>query len=322
MKKSTRRRRARKEHEKRWVEVVALAEAGVPKAEIARRVGVSRQTVYNVLRKATGLPGGTAPVPKPPGPLPGTRIKVTREAAELAVRWRREHPTHGYNYCYHDLKRQGFNPPAPATIGRIWRRAGLMVSRACGSDDERRKTRWVPPRPQEPGHVQVDIKYLPGKKYELTVIDVYSRYVDAVIVESLSALTAKTAFEAVLKRLPFIVHTIQTDNGGEFEAEFKTFIEGKNLARRTNASYSPWQNGVVERFHRTVAEECYLGFPGDLETASTAELQSHLASYLLWYNGERLHSALDYRTPLQALAVSQNRRYPSPVSRVSNYPLS
>ena len=314
MKKSTKMRRAREAHEKRWVEVVGLVEAGVPKAEIARCVGVSRQTVYNVLAKAAGMSSGTCPVPKRPGPLPGRGILVNRETSEMVIRWRRENPAQGYNYCHHELKRLGLDPPAPATIGRIWRRAGLMASRACDAGRERRKTRWVPPRPQNPGHVQVDMKYLPGKRYELTVVDVYSKYADAVIVESLSAITAKTAFETIMNRLPFKVHTIQTDNGSEFEAEFKTFAEGKNLARRKNDSYSPWQNGVVERFHRTVAEECYLGFPGDLETADTSQLTGHLSSYLHWYNTERLHSSLGYKTPFEVVANSSFPNYSAPSS--------
>lgn len=322
MRKSSRLRRAREAHGKRWVQIVALSEAGVCKSEIARIAGVCRQTVYNVLAKARGMPPGLSPVPKRPGPLPGSGIRISRQRSEVVIRWRRENPTLGYNYCYHDLRRRGLDPPAPATIGRIWRRAGLMPLRNCTSPREVNGTRWVPPRPQGPGHVQVDMKYLPGKRYELTVVDVYSKYADAEIVESLAAAVAKAAFDTILERLPFKVHTVQTDNGSEFAAEFKTFAEEKNLARRTNNSYSPWQNGVVERFHRTVAEECYLGIPGDLESLSSDQLGNHLASYLRWYNNERLHSSLRYKTPAEAVAYPLPSSYPVPPSQVSNYPLS
>ena len=159
------------------------------------------------------------------------------------------------------------------------------------------------------------------RNHETTSVTVFFMG-DAVIVENLCAITARAAFEAVMRRLPFTVHTVQTDNGSEFAAEFKTYAEGKNLLRRMNDAYSPWQNGVVERFHRTVAEECYLGFPGDLESASTADLQAHLASYLEWYNGGRLHSSLGYQTPNEALAAAPNSKYDAPTRNVSNYPLS
>jgi hypothetical protein len=125
MKQVTRRKRRKQAQAKRWVEIVALAREGVPKAEIARRVKCCRQTVYNVLAKAAGLPEGEAPVPRQPGPASGTGRRVSghlrRRLCRWRVRWGR-----GVRYCQARLK-LGLSP---TTIERIWRQAGLLPTRA------------------------------------------------------------------------------------------------------------------------------------------------------------------------------------------------
>lgn len=309
MKESTRRKRRRQAHVRQWAEVVALAADGqLGKAEIARRVGCCRQTIYNILKRSRGLPPGIAPVPMRPGPPPGSGVRVPHAKVKLVVDYRLRHPERGYHYCYHDLKRRGLSPPAPLTIGRAWRQAGLLPRRGRR---ERRTTRWAPPRPQCPGHLQVDVKYLPGGRYEYTAVDVYSRFTYARIAERLDADTARHFLAGLLAQLPFAVHTIQVDGGSEFKAGFAELVAGLRLTRRMNSPHSPWQNGVVERFHRTVAEQCYLGLPGGLAELSTAELSTALAAYLHFYNEERLHASLGYRPPVELLGTSAEPVYPN-----------
>jgi hypothetical protein len=48
----------------------------------------------------------------------------------------------------------------------------------------------TPPRSQAPGHLQLDVKYLPGKRYEYTALDVYSRFVFARVASRLDSHTA------------------------------------------------------------------------------------------------------------------------------------
>ena len=52
-------------------------------------------------------------------------------------------------------------------------------------------------------------------------------------------------------------------------------------------------NAMVERLWRTVKyEEIYLKSYNDM-----VEARIELGRYLEWYNGERMHSSLGYRTP-------------------------
>ena len=318
MKESTRRQRHRQAHERQWAEIVALSADGhLGKSAIARRVGCCRQTIYNLLKRSRGLPPGTAPVPLRPGPPPGAGVRTPHAKIRLVVDYRLKHPDRGYHYCYHDLQRQGLSPPSPLTIGRAWRRAGLLPQRRL---QDHRPTRWAPPRPQRPGHLQVDVKYLPGGRYEYTAVDVYSRFTEARIAERLDADTARRFLAGLLKHLPFTVHTIQVDGGGEFKAGFAELIAELRLTRRMNSPHSPWQNGVVERFHRSVAEQCYLGLPGDPAELSTAELDNALAAYLHFYNEERLHSSLGYRPPVELLGTVAEQVYPNHPRRCPTNP--
>ncbi|KAG7597280.1 Zinc finger CCHC-type [Arabidopsis suecica] len=51
------------------------------------------------------------------------------------------------------------------------------------------------------------------------------------------------------------IKTFRTDRGGEFVShEFQSFCENNGITRQLTASYSPQQNGVVERRNRTLME--------------------------------------------------------------------
>ena len=89
---------------------------------------------------------------------------------------------------------------------------------------------------------------------------------------------------------------IRSDNGPEFVArEVSGFL--KHLPTKTAfiEPGSPWQNGYCESFVGQLSSELTDGtiFRHLLEAKVLAE------DYRTFYNSERLHGALDYRTPDQ-----------------------
>jgi Transposase and inactivated derivatives len=103
-------------------------------------------------------------------------------------------------------------------------------------------------------------------------------------------LSVQRAKEKNPKENPRII----TDNGPQYTSkEFQQFlkeVEFKHI--RTSVGY-PQSNGKIERFHRSLGEEC-------LKTKSMISIEDArevIGKYVEYYNTKRLHSALFYLTP-------------------------
>lgn len=104
------------------------------------------------------------------------------------------------------------------------------------------------------------------------------------------ALVLQTAAD----RYPDASPRIISDNGGQFVAkEFKELVNQLTYSHvRTSPAY-PQSNGKIERYHGTIKREA-------IRRQSYLDLQDarqQIASYIKYYNTERLHSAINYVTP-------------------------
>jgi putative transposase len=141
-----------------------------------------------------------------------------------------------------------------------------------------------------------DITYIPllgSHVYLMAIIDWYSRYV---IEWSLSiTLEADFCVEALKSALlQGRCDIFNTDQGSQFTSEhwIKTLVlAGISISMDGRGRYL--DNIFVERLWRSVKQECiYLH-----DFASVAEVKLALKKYFEYYNHERLHQSLDYRTP-------------------------
>ena len=102
--------------------------------------------------------------------------------------------------------------------------------------------------------------------------------------------------DAFIKRRPGGGLTVRSDNGLVFGA--KTFV---SVVRKWRAKqeyitpYTPEQNGMIERFFRTLKEECIWlhNFEGLKDAQNTIE------KFIEKYNNERPHWSLGFKTPLE-----------------------
>jgi putative transposase len=85
-----------------------------------------------------------------------------------------------------------------------------------------------------------------------------------------------------------------TDQGAQFTSPaFVEALENNGIRVSMDGRGRVYDNIFVERFWRSVKyEEVYLH-----EYQTVAEARAHLAEYFRFYNEERPHSALGYRTP-------------------------
>ena len=132
---------------------------------------------------------------------------------------------------------------------------------------------------QFPGQrVQIDVKFVPevcmvgdakGKKfYQYTAIDEYSRFRYLEAFEEHSTYSSAIFLEHLIKKFPFKIQCVQTDNGMEFtkslgntEKPTPTLFEARlkqcGINHKLIKPYTPRHNGKVERSHRKDNEYFY-----------------------------------------------------------------
>lgn len=90
--------------------------------------------------------------------------------------------------------------------------------------------------------------------------------------------------------------TLRSDNGSIFLArEFTKTTKRLGIRQEFTPRYSPEYNGCIERFFRTLKQECVW-----LQTFSSfQEAETIISDWVQHYNTHRLHSSLGYMTPQQ-----------------------
>lgn len=131
--------------------------------------------------------------------------------------------------------------------------------------------------------------------YVYTVIDVCSRLAYAEIYPRiLPGLAARVIIHA-RQEFGFEFRMVQADNGPEFSSYFKQVLSGHDMPVRHTRLGRPNDNAHIERFNRTIQEEC-LGRTIHYSSA-TKHLQTKINNYLEHYNYKRVHLGLKCETP-------------------------
>ena len=149
------------------------------------------------------------------------------------------------------------------------------------------------PHVTHPGFLQMDsiIVFVNHERHLfMSIMDIYTKYAFVVLVSSLSAKQATRVFQSFQQRNPTAIHTVQTDHGSEFLAGFHEYLGTSGIHHQFIYPNMPKINGCIERFNRTIQEECILRnneIYYDLEA-----FQEKLVHYLQWYNEKRPHSSL------------------------------
>ena len=190
-----------------------------------------------------------------------------------------------------------------SSVRRILKRSGRMKKPKYHKN---RRYKGIP-RPQilTPGDlVEIDTIHLfnpitKQKRYIYTVIDLYTRMAYARVYKELRPINSLNTILEAEQYFGFKFKMVQSDNGLEFARYFETRLEGRGIKIRHTRLGRPNDNAHIERFNRTLQEECTGNYY--LESESLKKMDDKILTYIDYYNHHRVHLGIGYRTPAEML---------------------
>lgn len=282
---------------RKWAINLVLVD-GLSPVAAARRAGVHRTTLWRWLKRwqELGLHGNSYL------PTRSSRPRHFGRVVSLSVVERIRHFRQKYGRCAEVIHaycaREG-TVVSLSTVRRILHRLGLVARKKW------RRYRAPAPRPKAdaPGMlVQTDTVHLASRArgyqrtYLYTLVDVYSRWAYSEYHPVLSQDIAADVIRRGEIYAGFHFQTVQADNGPEFGRHFEQRLKEWDMVVRHSRVRRPNDNAHIERFNRTIQEECV----GSANPFSE-ELYGKVLTYLAYYNGERLHLGIQCQTPDEML---------------------
>ena len=266
-----------------------IARSAEPTGELARRFGVSTETVRKWRKRG---PEGCRDRSSRPHRLPWKASEEER-AIVCALRRATGFPLDDLTFVVaHFLPHLDRD-----NVYRILKAEGLS-RRPAPAAPERAAAKF---KEYELGFVHLDVKHLPKlrtaggewrKRYLFVAIDRRSRSVHLAVKDDETEASARAFLGEALAAFPFRVAHVLTDRGSCFTAEgFERACRALGVEHRKTRPYTPRTNGMVERFNGRVQREV-LG----ITVAGHRDLERLLAGFNRAYNVRR-QRVLDGRSP-------------------------
>ena len=245
---------------------------GVTKAAI--KFKMHRKTIYRWREKYDGTAQSLKNKSRRPHSHPNEH---TKEEIKLIKNYKYKNKETGLVVLWIKLRKAGYTRSI-TSLYRVMQRIGIYSKVPS-------KKKEYEPKPYEemrsPGErVQVDVKYVPaksltkevkekdGRYYQYTAIDEYTRK-RVLWASKEQSTSASTEFiKVIMKKFPFKIECIQTDNGFEFtnrlnwqgtkkKTMFEKKLEELGIKHKLIKPKTPRHNGKVERSHRKDQERFY-----------------------------------------------------------------
>ncbi|GAB2473156.1 hypothetical protein GCM10007967_29810 [Xylanimonas ulmi] len=228
--------------------------------------------------------------------------------------------------CGRGCRRQGLNPPSRATLARAFAAAG--VSRPEPRKRPRAANRrFVYPAPNCCWQIDAFTWSLADGTTVAVhqVIDDHSRLATATLVAEGETSKAAVQVVAAAIRRWGVPQRLLSDNGLAFNPTRRGFT-GKlvdylldlGVKPITGKPDRPTTQGKNERFHQTLQKWLNARPPA----RTIADLQASVDEFDQYYNHERVHQALDGKTPAEAWAATAPAPEPTPEPRMPQIPPS
>lgn len=278
------------------MKAVILVKKGWSIRKVARYFGFSHGAVIKWLKKAPRDCRGRAPIiPTLPSKCKTHPNALKKEIVDAIVTQRKKH-----NRCAEIIHRELVNQGIAVSLSSVKRtlkRTGLIKRRSPWKRWHFSETR---PEAVLPGDlIEIDtIHFVIGKKrfYVYTLIDIASRWAHAKVSTRISTWNSLKFTKEAVAVAPFKFAMMQSDHGPEFSTWFTEHLGKLGISHRHIRVRKPNDNSHLERFNRTLQEECL-----NKVNFNPKAFQTAIVEYLPYYNNERLHLGINYLTPQQVV---------------------
>jgi transposase InsO family protein len=267
---------------------------------LAKRYGVNQKTVANWRKRK-----GVADLPTGPKAPKSTVLTVEEEAVIVAFR---RHTLLPLDDCLYSL--QATIPHlSRSSLHRCLQRHEISRPPDVTGDMAPKKKFKVYPI----GYFHIDIAEVQtaeGKLHLFVAIDRTSKFAFVRLEEKANRITASAFHVALIKAVPYKIHTVLTDNGIQFTfppryadgptAAFITHMfdmrcKEHGIEHCLTKIKHPWTNGQVERMNRTIKDATVKRFHYE----DHDQLRRHLADFIDAYNFGRRLKTLRGLTPYE-----------------------
>lgn len=271
------------------MEAVKLVRSGWSTVKVARYTGYSQSAIVKWMKRApSGRRARVIPtLSSRPRHHPN---ELTEGIVEAVIEYRKKYVRDAF-FIHHLLRRDGIEISL-SSVKRVLRRNEMS-----------RFSRWkkwytYPPRPtpERPGIlVEIDTIHdgvCGSQLYIYTLLDVCSRWAHAIPTLAINTHQSLRFVDRAKDITPFSFETLQSDHGSEFSKWFSKRIIERGMSHRHSRIRTPNDNAHLERFNRTIQDECISRIPRKFSL-----WQKEIPEYLRYYNTERPHMGLDMKTP-------------------------
>lgn len=276
-------------------QAVNMVRSGKSVSGVARYFGYSKSAVSKWCQKV--IYGGVHEIPTRSSRPHHHPNELSDDIVEKIIQYKKM-----YNRCSEVIHQHLLNDGIEVSLNSVRRKidqAGLMKKRSPWKKLHLSQKR---PKALKPGDlVMVDTIHLmiseDRRIYVYTLIDVYSRWCYAWATDRANTRKSIEFLKRAESVSSFKFNCIQSDHGSEFSQHFSERIK---ILHRHSRVRQPNDNSYLERFNRTLQEECLQKVKTNVRIFNRA-----LPVYLEYYNTERLHMGIDFKTPIQLIKCFQ-----------------
>jgi len=266
-------------------------------------IGLKKVTYYRWLKRIGKPNRHNGKIPKSHWLTP-YEIKKIEDYAREHYSFNDFYLRDGYRRIAYTMLDEDIVAASPSSVYRILKAAGLLNQWNTTKKNLKGSGFKQPDAPHR--HWHTDIKYLNFNGtflFLISVIDGYSRYIlHHEIRHTMSSYDTELTIQKAKDKFPGLRPRIITDNGAQYiSKEFKQFIKQAELEHITTSVNYPQSNGKIERFHRSINQECLR----IISPVTIDEYKLYVEDYINFYNSKRLHASLNYLTPKDYLLGSK-----------------